>query len=135
MASSPIAPWEDVKYLTDDEVNAFLDDLDHNGDGMIDYHEVQQKLDKVNDEIAPNPLPHHLHQDRHAFLRSIINSDQDRLPRDQFAERVRSWKIPSMKQDQDQDVSQQEYMRKLGMWYVSRKSIVMLGSHEFRGHD
>ncbi|KAK4443682.1 PaNox3 NADPH oxidase encoded by the PaNox3 protein [Podospora aff. communis PSN243] len=122
MARDGTAPWGDVRYLTDDEVNAFLNDLDHNGDGMIDYDEVERKLDQVHAEIAPSPSPHHLHHNsngdakRHAFLRKIIGSDKNRIPRDEFAERVRSWKIPSLNQDKDMSVDQKAYLSKLGIF-------------------
>jgi len=121
MGDDGTAPWEDVQHLTDDEVNAFLSDLDHNGDGLIDYSEVEKKLDQVHAEIAPNPSPHNLNHssasdaDRHAFLRKIIGSDKNRIPRDEFAERVRSWKIPSLKQDKETSVDQKTYLRKLGV--------------------
>ncbi|KAM7217638.1 PaNox3 NADPH oxidase encoded by the PaNox3 protein [Rhypophila decipiens] len=125
MAGGRTAPWEDdVKYLTDDEIKAFIDNLDHNGDGMIDYSEVEQKLDSVHQELAPRALPHNLHHgtrgddDLHTFLRTLVDSDKSRIPRDEFAERVKSWKIPSMKQDTETSKEQQEYLRKLGM--VSR---------------
>ncbi|KAM7187452.1 PaNox3 NADPH oxidase encoded by the PaNox3 protein [Naviculisporaceae sp. PSN 640] len=125
MAGDRTAPWEDdVKYLTDDEIKAFIDDLDHNGDGLIDYSEVERKLDAVHEELAPRALPHNLHHDsranddRHAFLRKLVDSDKSRIPRHEFAERVRSWKIPSMKKDRETGVDQEEYLRKLGI--VSR---------------
>ncbi|KAK0633794.1 FAD-binding domain-containing protein [Immersiella caudata] len=139
MARDGTAPWGDVQYLTDDEVKAFLDDLDHNGDGMIDYDEVERKLDQVHAEIAPSPSPHHLHHDnnddakRHAFLRKIIGSDKNRIPRDEFADRVRSWKIPSLKQDKETGVDQKTYLSKLGIfrrirsyWAVHGPEIVFL---------
>ncbi|KAK0750633.1 FAD-binding domain-containing protein [Schizothecium vesticola] len=115
------APWADVQYLTDDEIKTFLDDLDHNDDGLIDYSEVERKLDQVYSEIAPTPSPHHLHHAdnggdaRHEFLRKLVGSDKNRIPRDEFAARVRSWKIPSMKQDKDKAVDQDAYLRKLGI--------------------
>ncbi|KAK0741613.1 hypothetical protein B0T21DRAFT_432690 [Apiosordaria backusii] len=117
-----VAPWDDVKYLTDDEIEAFLDDLDHNNDGLIDYSEVEQKLDKVNEEIAPKALPHNLHhdsreaRDRHAFLRAIIKTDKNRIPRAEFAETVKSWKIPSVEHDKENDNDQDDYMRKRSVW-------------------
>ncbi|CAN8095258.1 unnamed protein product [Discula destructiva] len=115
---------DDVRPLTDDEINDFLDDLDHNKDGLISYAEVEQKLDAVHDEIAPHPQPHHLHHDskedhaRHAFLRSIIgSSDSERtIPRRVFAARVKEWDIPSMKQETEQSQSQKEYLRSMGTW-------------------
>ncbi|KAK5659343.1 hypothetical protein OQA88_1436 [Cercophora sp. LCS_1] len=122
MASDGTAPWEDVQYLTEDEIKAFLDDLDHNGDGLIDYSEVERKLDSVHEELAPRPLPHNLNHDsradldRHAFLRKLVDSDKSRIPRAEFAERVRNWKIPSMKQDKETSIDQRDYLRKLGFF-------------------
>lgn len=123
MASSNdgTAPWADAQYLTPDEITAFLDDLDHNDDGLIDYSEVERKLDQVHAEIAPAPSPHHLHHAdagtdaRHEFLRKLVGSDKNRIPRAEFAERVRGWKIPSMKQDKEKAVDQDAYLRKLGI--------------------
>lgn len=116
------APWADVQYLTSDEITTFLDDLDHNDDGLIDYSEVERKLDQVHAEIAPTPSPHHLHHAdadddaRHEFLRKLVGSgDKNRIPRAEFAERVRGWKIPSMKQDKEKAVDQDAYLRKLGV--------------------
>lgn len=118
------APWADVQYLRSDEITAFLDDLDHNDDGLIDYSEVERKLDQVHAEIAPTPSPHHLHHAdaddaaRHEFLRKLVGSgsaDKSRIPRAEFAERVRGWKIPSMKQDKEKAVDQDVYLRKLGV--------------------
>ncbi|KAJ0296444.1 hypothetical protein COL5a_009048 [Colletotrichum fioriniae] len=92
-------PKEGVTYLTEDEITSFLDDLDHNGDGYIDYAEVEAKLDAAHGELAPGGQvkPHHVisrHQKqshhtspekannqssspdenrlRHEFLRSIM---------------------------------------------------------------
>ncbi|KAK1833052.1 PaNox3 NADPH oxidase encoded by the PaNox3 protein [Podospora conica] len=115
------SPWADIQYLTDEEIKTFLDDLDHNDDGLIDYSEVERGLDKVHSEIAPTPSPHNLHHAengdgaRHEFLRKLVGSDKNRIPRDEFATRVRSWKIPSMKQDKEKAVDQDTYLRKLGM--------------------
>ena len=118
----------DVRALTEREIDSFLDELDHNGDGFIDYSEVEQKLDAVYDELVQGkPQAHHrLHRhhehntkqdhDRHAFLRSIISSDVQRIPRPDFAARVRGWGIPSMEQDSAAGASQRAYMRSLGAW-------------------
>lgn len=118
----------DVRRLTESEINSFLDELDHNKDGFIDYSEVEQKLDAVYDELVQGkPQAHHrLHrhhehntkqdQDRHAFLRSIIGSDVQKIPRSDFAARVREWGVPSMEQDSEADASQKAYMRSLGVW-------------------
>ncbi|WWC64968.1 uncharacterized protein I303_107582 [Kwoniella dejecticola CBS 10117] len=107
--------------LTEDEINAFIDDLDHNNDGKIQYSEVEAKLDQVNDELTPDPTAHNINHpskedvQRHAFLRSILG-DADALSRDEFAARVRGWGIPSMKQDQEEQDAERDYIRRLGTW-------------------
>ncbi|KAK1700216.1 FAD-binding domain-containing protein [Colletotrichum godetiae] len=55
-------PEEGVTYLTEDEITSFLDDLDHNDDGYIDYAEVEAKLDAAHDELTPagKVKPHHV---------------------------------------------------------------------------
>ncbi|KAK1469176.1 FAD-binding domain-containing protein [Colletotrichum melonis] len=135
-------PKQGVTYLTEDEITSFLDDLDHNGDGYIDYAEVEAKLDAAHDELAPGGQvkPHHVisrhtspekpdqlssssdeNRLRHEFLRSIMGltgSDDDtsrthRIPRAAFAARVREWKIPSLKQDADSETSQRDFIQRL----------------------
>ncbi|KAF4546043.1 FAD-binding domain-containing protein [Lasiodiplodia theobromae] len=111
-----------VAFLTDEEIDRFLDELDHNGDGTIDYQEVEAKLDQVHAKIAPNPKPHNLHHDskddddRHHFLRSIIGSDKDRIPRAEFAQRVREWEIPSLKQSKKEEQDEKDYMHDMSVW-------------------
>ncbi|KAF6811473.1 nadph oxidase 4 [Colletotrichum musicola] len=147
MADHPVTdPAEGVQYLTDDEINTFLDDLDHNGDGYIDYAEVEAKLDAAHDELAPSKSvqPHHAikkshdsydDRRRHGFLRSIMGvagstsgsgpgpgpADDDdarkiRIPRAEFADRVREWKIPSLKQDKHDEDDMKHYVRRLRPW-------------------
>ncbi|KAK2043598.1 FAD-binding domain-containing protein [Colletotrichum somersetense] len=150
-------PNEGVQYLTEDEINSFLDDLDHNDDGYIDYDEVEAKLDAAHDALAPQnqaKLHHvirkkkgqpqgfsskqHSHDEnrlRHEFLRTIMGipgsqlgttsdpaaderSRSHRIPRADFAARVREWKIPSLKQDKDSEDSQKDHIRKL---HLSRR--------------
>ncbi|KAJ9645958.1 hypothetical protein H2199_003001 [Coniosporium tulheliwenetii] len=109
----------DVKHLTDKEVEAFLNDLDKNKDGVIDYAEVEHKLDEVHKEIAPTPKPHHLHyegkedEQRHQFLRSIIGTDKNRIPRSEFAKTVKTWNVPSLEQERKEEQDQKEYMRSM----------------------
>lgn len=108
--------------LTTDEINQFLDDLDTNGDGTIDYEEVEQKLDQVYKEIAPVPRRHHLHHDskrddaRHAFLRHIIGSGERRISRTDMMHRVQEWKIPSMQRESKNDQDENSYVHSLSMW-------------------
>ncbi|GME48314.1 putative FAD-binding domain-containing protein [Neofusicoccum parvum] len=111
-----------VAFLTNDEIDKFLNELDHNGDGTIDYSEVERKLDQVHGEIAPNPQPHNLHhgakedEARHGFLRSIIGSDKDRIPRAEFAERVREWRIPSLEKVRKEEQDEKDYKRGMSIW-------------------
>ena len=115
-------PDPDVQPLSDAEIKAFVDELDHNKDGFISYAEVEKQLDVVHEEIAPTPAVYNLHHDsadtehRHAFLRSILGTSADRIPRDEFAGRVKGWAIPSMQQDTDEEEHEKEYMRKIGRW-------------------
>ena len=97
----------------------FIQSLDQDADGFISYAEVEAKLDHVHDEIAPHPQPHHLHHEsrddeqRHEFLRSIIRCKDDRIPKDIFAQTVRSWKVPSMQQEGPARQASGAYMRSL----------------------
>ncbi|KAK1980930.1 FAD-binding domain-containing protein [Colletotrichum cereale] len=147
-------PDEGVQYLAEDEINSFLDDLDHNDDGYIDYDEVEAKLDAAHDALAPQnqAKPHHVirrkdqphdfsskqhsrdeNRLRHEFLRTIMGlpgshpgttsdpaaderSRSHRIPRADFAARVREWKVPSLKQDKDSEDSQKDYVRKLRLY-------------------
>ena len=109
----------EVEYLSEEEINEFLDDLDKNKNGFIEYDEVEHKLDEVHKEIAPDPKPHHLHHEdredaqRHEFLRSVMGTDQNRIPRDDFARIVRKWKVPSMNPDKKAEEDHKAYMKSM----------------------
>jgi dual oxidase len=45
------------------EIDEFLDDLDKNNSGYIEYNEVEHKLDEVHKKIAPHPKTHQLHRE------------------------------------------------------------------------
>lgn len=40
------------KHLTEEEIDQFLSELDTDNDGLIEYHEVEAKLDEVSREIG-----------------------------------------------------------------------------------
>lgn len=109
---------DDITPLSDDEIKEFLDDLDHNNDGKISYNEIEAKLDQVHDEIAPNPLPHHLHHDskedaaRHEFLRSLIGVESGSISRVEMERRIKGWGIPSTKQETEGEEAEAEYLRR-----------------------
>jgi dual oxidase len=109
------------QYLTDDEIRHFVDDLDKDSNGNIDYWEIEQKLDQVHKEIAPKAKPHHLHHEskteaRHAFLRSVIGTDENRIPRSQFEDCVRRWQIPSLEPDRKEAQKEDDYVKSMSIW-------------------
>lgn len=140
MADNPVfnpaaREGSDIKPLNDDEVKAFVDDLDHNNDGYIDYSEVEAKLDAAADELKPDRSFHNSEAEssRHRFLREIIGSDARKIKREDFVKRVQQWRIPSLQQEQDDEDSQDDYVRRMGMvrrlisyWAVYGPTIVFM---------
>ncbi|KAH6689021.1 FAD-binding domain-containing protein [Plectosphaerella plurivora] len=125
MGEHPIRSSKTVTYLSDDEIKQFLDDLDHNDDGFIDYSEVEQRLDQAHDELTPQPDAHHVIKSshdshdaeaRHAFLRIMMGSDAQRIPRADFEKMVREWKIPSLKQAKKEEEDEKSYIKRLPGW-------------------
>lgn len=139
VADHPVRSSTKIQYLDDEEIDAFLDDLDHNKDGYINYEEVERKLDQEHAELVPKPGPHHVlnskdDRGRHAFLRSMMGSDLERIPRDDFAKLIRTWKIPSLKQAKKNEEEEKSYFRRLpgwrrirAYWAVHGPEIVFLG--------
>ena len=130
---------DEGQYLTDKEIEEFLDDLDNNNNGEIEYAEVEFKLDEVHDEIAPKAQPHNLHykgnndEQRHKFLRSLMKSDKERISRQDFKEIVKTWKVPSMHPDKKTEEDHKEYMKKMNIgrrirsyWSVQGPQVVFL---------
>jgi dual oxidase len=113
---------EDGPYLNDEEIDEFLQDLDENSNGEIEYSEIEFKLDEVHSEIAPKAQPHNLHhkdrdsESRHEFLRGLMGSDKDKIPRDEFKEIVKTWKVPSMKPDKKAQEDHKDYMKRMSIW-------------------
>ncbi|KAF2716953.1 hypothetical protein K431DRAFT_277881 [Polychaeton citri CBS 116435] len=120
---------ENYKPLSDEEINAFFDDLDSDGDGYVTFNELEAKLHHVHDELAPEPQAHHLHHPTrrdlesklshkgdglHAFLCRIMpDCEGARLDRRQFVRKVAKWEVPSQKQtdskEQDEEDSEAEH--------------------------
>lgn len=124
MSTTSTPPEE--QYLTDKEVEEFLDDLDENANGEIEYSEVELKLDEVHQEIAPKPQPHNLHhkdaddEARHRFLRSLMGSDKKTISRTEFKEIVKGWKVPSMTPSKKTEEDHKAYMKRMSIWRRTR---------------
>ena len=41
-----------INFLTDEEIDEFLAELDTDKDGFVEYHEVERKLDEVSKELG-----------------------------------------------------------------------------------
>ncbi|RGP62648.1 hypothetical protein FSPOR_9228 [Fusarium sporotrichioides] len=142
-ADHPVRSSENVEFLNDEEIAEFLDDLDHNNDGHINYEEVERKLDQEHANLVPKPSAHnvisedHSNDDRtrHAFLRRMMgDSGVDKIPRDEFAKMVKEWKIPSLKQAKKEEEEEKSYIKRLpgwrrirSYWAVHGPEIVFLG--------
>lgn len=106
----------ELQCLSNKEIEEFLDDIDRNSDDYIEFDELEHKLDEVHEELVPTPKPHNLNhenrddEERHAFFRSIIKTDKNRIPRAEFAEIVRGWKIPSLKQEKEDEDKAKHYV-------------------------
>ncbi|KAK5124611.1 hypothetical protein LTR85_001324 [Meristemomyces frigidus] len=121
---------DDLVPLSDEEINAFFEDLDEDKDGYITFEELEAKLYQVHEELAPNPQKHNLnHPDRrdleknegyagdglHLFLCSLMPNCGGRLDKADFVDRVGEWKVPSQKQTDsaEQDGEAQACERRL----------------------
>ncbi|KAH0278175.1 hypothetical protein KCU91_g2673, partial [Aureobasidium melanogenum] len=107
-----------VRYLTGAEIDKFIKELDTDNDGVIEYHEVEAKLDQVFQELAPEPAEHNLHHEdrsekRHQFLRSFMGMHEDHIPIVEFKKVVESWHIPSMQQEKKEEDEQADFVKKM----------------------
>lgn len=139
MAEHPVRSSENVQFLSHEEIDEFLDDLDHDGDGYVDYTEVERKLDQAHEELAPDPAAHHViarsspllsrkggepkketadDKVRHEFLRNMMGGADrhTKIPRDDFKKLVESWKIPSLKQAKQTEEEERRYFKRLLSW-------------------
>lgn len=118
-----MAPQE---YLSDEEIKKFIDDLDYDKNGYVDYSELERKLDEVHKEIAPKAQPHNLHhgsrsdERRHEFLRNTLGTREDRIKRDDFAKCVKSWNIPSLEQDRKEAKEEDDYLKQMSLYRRAR---------------
>ena len=94
--------------LTNDEIDAFFNDLDGDKDGFVTIEELEAKLHEVHRELAPIPQKHHLHHTSrkdleknishaggglHAFLCSLMPDCGSSLSRKDFTKHVEKWYV------------------------------------------
>lgn len=114
------------EYLSDEEIDKLVDDLDCNKNGYVEYSELEQKLDEIHKEIAPKPQPYNLHHgsrtdaQRHAFLKAALGTTESKIKRDDFAKCVKSWNIPSLKQDRKEAKEEDDYLKKISLYRRAR---------------
>lgn len=120
---------KDFTQLTDDEINAFFDDLDRDGDGYVTFDELVTKLHEVHDELAPTLQKHHLlHPERddleknvdssgddmralESFLNATMPGCNERIDRKEFVEHVRQLQVPSQNQTDSKNQDQEDQDR------------------------
>lgn len=127
---------EDLAPLSDQEIDKFIGELDVDKDGNVSFKELEKRLEDVLKELAPDPQEHHLnhpnrrrrdrkvhtnpqdpekgevhhteHDGLHAFLCSLMpDCDHTAIPKEEFRQRVKSWNIPSQKQNSAEDEQEQ----------------------------
>nr|POE71852.1 putative respiratory burst oxidase like protein g [Quercus suber] len=107
----------DVQFLSQKEINDFVDHLDHDEDGCISYQELERQLDTVYEELQPEAKHYNLHHDaraveRHEFLSNLMQSDgKAALPADDFKKLIASWNIPSLEQDRQAAKREDNYLQ------------------------
>lgn len=143
------------KELSEDEIEAFFADIDTDKDGVVTIDELEAKLEKVHDEIAPEPEKHHLHHphrrsssrpdidvelghgseedDLKHFLGRLLPGCERQINKEQFINHVRSWHIPSQDQTSDErhgDAQQERALplrrRLRARWSVEGPKIVFV---------
>jgi hypothetical protein len=130
------------KPLTDVEVTEFIDELDTDKDGFVTFEELTNAFKEVQAEIVTAPVTKSKEHTEHegvqnttvdlekgkeetnpeqqnieAFLRSLMPNSGASIPRDELIEHVKSWNVPSQKQNcaEDQDQENSDYNQKLSM--------------------
>ena len=117
---------EDYIPLTEQEIQSFFEDIDTDKDGSITFDELEAKLHKVHEELAPEPQKHHLHHPSrrdieknlghagdglHAFLCTLMPDCGSSLSRQEFVRRVKSWEVPSQKQTDSKEQDDEDQAR------------------------
>lgn len=128
----PIRAGAEYIPLSDKEISSFFEDLDKDKDGFITFDELEAKLHDVHKELAPEPQKHHLnhpsrledtekgdsHSGRglHAFLCTLMPDCGARISREDFAQHVKTWELPSQDQSELEDNRKKGYGYKHSFW-------------------
>lgn len=59
---NPYSGQPPFQTLSEEKLHEFFDDLDRDNDGYVVFEELEAKLEKVPEELAPDPNTHHLHR-------------------------------------------------------------------------
>jgi len=122
-------------YLSEEEIDEFIRDLDKNDIGSIDFDLLESKLDEVHEELVSNSRDYQSPDDdqRHAFLRSVIGTKETRIPRQSFSNIVRGWNVPSLNPDAQTEASCEHYMKSLpwsrsfwAYWSVQGREVLFI---------
>lgn len=126
----------EVQYLNQKEIDDFVSQLDKDNDGCISYGELEQKLDQVYKELQPEAKAHNLHHSsrkdtqRHEFLRSMLGTEKDKIPTEDFKKIVSSWRIPSMEQEKQTEKEEADYLNNIS-WPRKLRAIWEVNGPEY----
>lgn len=123
-------------YLSEDEIDEFIRDLDKNDTGYIDYDLLESKLDEAHEELASDlkAFQSRDYDQRHAFLRSVMGTGETRIPRQDFSNTVRDWNVPSLINPETQaEAYHEHYMESLpwsrrfwAYWSVQGREVLFI---------
>ncbi|TVY82692.1 Superoxide-generating NADPH oxidase heavy chain subunit A [Lachnellula suecica] len=100
-------------YLSEDEINEFVSELDKNDTGYIQYGDLEAKLDEAHEELVPDPKEYQTREEeqRHAFLRSVMGTKEARISRTDFSNTVKRWNVPSLNPQAQAKAHHEDYMK------------------------
>jgi dual oxidase len=135
-------------YLSENEIDEFIRDLDKNDTGYIDYDLLEGKLDEVHEELVSKSKEYQSRDDdqRHAFLRSVMGQVMEnvrdeggdfegtaRIPKEDFSNTVRGWNVPSLNPEAQAEAFHDKYMKSLpwsrrfwAYWSVQGREVLFI---------
>jgi len=122
-------------FLSDEEIGEFVYALDKNNTGYIEYDVLESKLDEVHEELIPESKEYQSREDdqRHAFLRSVMGTEEARISRTDFSNTVRGWSVPSLNPEAQAEAHHGYYMRSMpwgrrfrAYWSVQGREVMFI---------